>query len=583
MRKRIPTLVVVSLAILASGCQQALSPAPEQPVAITSEPARLPLAEAEQTAARPAVPLTSMQAKAAGLHDGTYNVRSPGLVFQRHGAGLHPRMPDAVDRERYGDFESHGITSVASQPVSTFSIDVDTGSYSNVRRILQEGRLPPKDAVRVEELVNYFRYADPAPADQGQPFRVHTALAPAPWNKDRLLLRIALKAREVDVAELPASNLVFLIDVSGSMNSADKLPLLKRSIRLLTRQMDADDRVTFVVYAGAAGVVLEPTAGDQQAKIEVALEALQAGGSTHGSAGIALAYAKARESFIQGGVNRVILATDGDFNVGTVDQRALLDLIEHERRGGIALTTLGFGRGNLNDDLMEQLANHGNGNYAYIDTLLEAQKVLVEQMGGTLLTLAKDVKIQVEFNPARVAEYRLLGYENRMLRREDFNNDRVDAGEIGAGHSVVALYELTPVGSPAGLIDPLRYGTATAPDHAPKTHGDEYAFVRLRYKAPDAGNSELLSHPVTQAARVASLADTTDDFRFSSAVAAFAQHLRGAIHLRDFGYPDILALARGSRGPDHHGYRADFVRLVRLAQSLDQRPAEVAAADDGQR
>jgi Ca-activated chloride channel family protein len=279
----------------------------------------------------------------------------------------------------------------------------------------------------------------------------------------------------------------------------------------------------------------------------------------------------------------VILATDGDFNVGTVDQRALLDLVERERRGGIALTALGFGRGNLNDDLMEQLADHGNGNYAYIDTLLEAQKVLVEQMGGTLMTLAKDVKIQVEFNPERVAEYRLVGYENRMLRREDFNNDRVDAGEIGAGHSVVALYELIPVGSPGGLIDPLRY--ASVPAQAPPTqaHGDEYAFVRLRYKAPDAENSELLSHPVTQAMRAASIADSSDDFRFSAAVAAFGQQLRGGTHLHGFGYADILALARSSRGADDHGYRADLVRLVGLAQSLDQRPAEVAAADDGKR
>jgi Ca-activated chloride channel family protein len=581
MRNRIPTLVVFSMVFLASACQQAQPP--ERPVTDTAAPARQPLGESQQAASSPSLPVNGRKAAATGVQDGSLNLRSPGLAYHRHGSLSPQALPAQVDRERYGGFESHGITSVATQPVSTFSIDVDTGSYSNVRRMLHEGRLPAKDAVRAEELINYFRYADAAPDDPTLPFRVHTELAPTPWNADTLLLRIALKAREVAADAMPPSNLVFLIDVSGSMNSADKLPLLKRSIRLLTRQMDANDRITLVVYAGAAGVVLEPTAGDRQATIEAALDKLEAGGSTHGSAGIALAYAKARESFIPGGINRVILATDGDFNVGTVDQRALLDLIERERHAGIALTTLGFGRGNLNDDLMEQLADHGNGSYAYIDTLLEAHKVLVEQMGGTLLTVAKDVKIQVEFNPARVAEYRLLGYENRMLRREDFNNDRVDAGEIGAGHSVIALYELTPVGSRGGLIDPLRYGTRPSPDQARKAHGNEYAFVRLRYKAADAEESELLSHPVSAAMRADSLAGSSDDFRFAASVAAFAQQLRGGIHLNGFAYTDILDLARGARGADDHGYRADFIRLVGLAQSLDQRPAEVAAADDSQR
>ena len=581
MRNRIPTLVVFSMVLLASACQQARPP--ERPVTDAAAPARQPLAESQQAATSPTLPVNGRKAAATGVHEGSLNIPSPGLAYHRHGSPSPQALPAEVDRERYASFESHGITSVATQPVSTFSIDVDTGSYSNVRRMLQEGRLPPKDAVRAEELINYFRYADAAPDDPTQPFRVHTELAPTPWNAQTLLLRIALKAREVAADAMPPSNLVFLIDVSGSMNSADKLPLLKRSIRLLTRQMDADDRITLVVYAGAAGVVLEPTAGDRQATIEAALDKLEAGGSTHGSAGIALAYAKARERFIPGGINRVILATDGDFNVGTVDQRALLDLVERERRAGIALTTLGFGRGNLNDSLMEQLADQGNGNYAYIDTLLEAHKVLVEQMGGTLLTLAKDVKIQVEFNPARVAEYRLLGYENRMLRREDFNNDRVDAGEIGAGHSVVALYELTPVGSPGGLIDPPRSGTRPSPDQTRDPHGTEYAFVRLRYKAADAEESELLSHPVSAAMRADSLAESSDDFRFAAAVAAFAQQLRGGIHLNGFAYTDILDLARGARGADDHGYRADFIRLVGLAQSLDQRPAEVAAADDSQR
>ncbi|MGB5561214.1 MAG: YfbK domain-containing protein, partial [Sedimenticolaceae bacterium] len=383
--------------------------------------------------------------------------------------------------------------------------------------------------------------------------------------------------------DLPPSNLVFLIDVSGSMNSPDKLPLLKRSLKLLSARMRAEDRITLVVYAGAAGVVLEPTAGNRQATIEAAIHQLSAGGSTHGSAGIALAYAKAREAFVPGGINRVILATDGDFNVGTVDQRALLDLIERERESGISLTTLGFGSGNFNDRLMEQLADHGNGNYAYIDTLLEAQKVLVEQVGGTLLTLARDVKVQVEFNPARVAEYRLVGYENRALRREDFNNDRVDAGELGAGHSVVALYELSLVGGEGSLIDRLRYGAARA--EKATTHDDELAYVKLRYKAPEGGPSSLLAFAVGGDALSGSLADSTNDFRFSSAVAAFAEHLRGSVHLNGFSYQDILALARGSRGEDGQGYRSDFLRLVALAESLDGRAQEVAMrqADEGDR
>ena len=488
-----------------------------------------------------------------------------------------------VDRENYAHIESHGITQVGTDPVSTFSIDVDTGSYANVRRMLQEGRLPRRDAVRVEEMVNYFAYQDPAPAGRDVPFRVTTELAPTPWNPDTRLLRIALKAWDTPRIDLPPSNLVFLIDVSGSMNSPDKLPLLKRSLKLLSARMRAEDRITLVVYAGAAGVVLEPTAGNRQATIEAALHQLSAGGSTHGSAGIALAYAKAREAFVPGGINRVILATDGDFNVGTVDQRALLDLIERERESGISLTTLGFGSGNFNDRLMEQLADHGNGNYAYIDTLLEAQKVLVEQVGGTLLTLARDVKVQVEFNPARVAEYRLVGYENRALRREDFNNDRVDAGELGAGHSVVALYELSLVGGKGSLIDRLRYGAARA--EKATTHDDELAYVKLRYKAPEGGPSSLLAFAVGGDALSGSLADSTNDFRFSSAVAAFAEHLRGSVHLNGFSYQDILALARGSRGEDGQGYRSDFLRLVALAESLDGRAQEVAMrqADEGDR
>ncbi len=336
-----------------------------------------------------------------------------------------------------------------------------------------------------------------------------------------------------------------------------------------------------MVYAGAAGVVLEPTAGDQTAKIDAALNGLNAGGSTHGSAGIKLAYAKAREAFIAGGINRVILATDGDFNVGTVDHRALLDLIERERKGGISLTTLGFGRGNINDHTMEQLADHGNGNYAYIDTLLEAQKVLVQQRGGTLYTVAGDVKLQIEFNPARVSEYRLIGYENRVLRREDFNNDKVDAGDLGAGHSVVALYEIALTDSPGRRFDALRYAATPVEDATARSA--ELAFVKLRYKPRGNPVSRLLSVPVLETRAIT--AEGSDDLRFAAAVAAFGQHLRGASYLENFGYDEILALARTSRGSDDNGFRSDFLRLVGLAQSLDQRPVKIAERqqDDGNR
>lgn len=562
---------LISTVLLLAACKQARLPAatdiPDSRVPIASSP---PADEADRARREP-MPEMAVRHKAGGQ-----GAMAHGL------ASIHA-MPAAseVDRERYAAIESHGVTLVSSEPVSTFSIDVDTAAYANVRRMLQEGRMPPHDAVRVEEMVNYFRYGDPAPRDRNTPFRVTTQLAPNPWNADTHLLRVALKAWEMPATGLPPSNLVFLIDVSGSMNAPDKLPLLKRSLKLLTNRMRAQDRITLVVYAGAAGVVLEPTAGDRQATIEAALDQLGAGGSTHGSAGIRLAYAKAREAFIKDGINRVILATDGDFNVGTVDQRALLDLIERQREAGIALTTLGFGRGNLNDSLMEQLADHGNGNYAYVDTLLEAQKVLVEQMGGTLLTVAKDVKVQVEFNPARVAEYRLIGYENRVLRREDFNNDRIDAGELGAGHSVVALYELRLAGSRGGLLDPLRYQSKIRAGAA--AHAGEFAFVKLRYKIPQATDSTLLSIPVDEGARVARMALASDDLRFSAAVAAFAQRLRGATYLKDFTYQDILVLARSARGADPYGYRADFVRLVGLAESLDTQTREITARqrDDG--
>jgi Ca-activated chloride channel family protein len=477
------------------------------------------------------------------------------------------RLPaEPLDRETYEHPDLNPVRLVSEHPVSTFSIDVDTGAYANVRRFLNQGRLPPEDAVRIEEMINYFDYGYPATANSGTPFSVSTEIAPAPWNGDALLLQIGIKGYEVPSGSRPPANLVFLVDVSGSMQSPDKLPLLKNAFRLMTGRLGGNDRVAIVVYAGASGLVLESTPGDRKAQILGAFERMRAGGSTNGGAGIRLAYRVAADNFIDEGINRVILATDGDFNVGTVSHESLVDLVERNREAGIALTTLGFGQGNYDDHLLEQLADHGNGNYAYIDTLNEARKVLVEEIDSTLQVIAKDVKIQIEFNPAVVAEYRLIGYENRMLRREDFNNDRIDAGEIGSGHTVTALYELRLVGSGTGLIDPLRYGAATREELAPS--GDELGFLRLRYKAPGADRSALIESPVMRA-DIRRGADTSEDFRFAAAVAAFGQALKGGHYLGTFDLGDVNELARGARGEDRYGYRGEFVSLVALAAAIE--------------
>lgn len=472
--------------------------------------------------------------------------------------------------ENYQTLKDNPVHRAAEQPVSTFSIDVDTGAYANVRRFLNAGQLPPEDAVRVEEMLNYFDYDYPEPESRSAPFRVTTELAQTPWNKESQLLRIGIKGYSVPARERPASNLVFLVDVSGSMQSPDKLPLLKSAFRLLTQQLSAKDHVSLVVYAGATGVVLEPTAGDRKHRILDALGNLEAGGSTNGGAGIELAYRLARDGFIKGGINRVILATDGDFNVGTVNFDALVDIAERERSSGVTLTTLGFGTGNYNERLLEQLADAGDGNYAYVDTLSEARKVLVEELSSTLFTIARDVKIQVEFNPAAVSEYRLIGYENRILAREDFNNDKVDAGDIGAGHRVTALYEIVPTGK-QGRIDPLRYGDKGRDGVIPDKQVGEVAFVRLRYKAPDAsaGNnvSKLIEFPVMAGSLLKAGKESTD-FRFAASVAAFGQKLRGGKYLGEFGYDDIRTLIRPTLEADKQGYRRELLSLVDLAETL---------------
>jgi len=472
-------------------------------------------------------------------------------------------MPGDVDTEHYTHRDTNPVQLVSEQPVSTFSIDVDTGSYTNVRRMLNEGQLPPADAVRAEEFINYFDYGYAPPADREQPFSVTTELAPAPWNAKRQLLLVGIQGYRVPAAEIPASNLVFLIDTSGSMNEPDKLPLLQASLKQLVRELRPQDRVAIVTYAGSAGVALPSTAGDKHATIDAAIDSLDANGSTNGGAGIELAYAQAEQGFIKGGVNRVILATDGDFNVGTVNEEALKTTIEDHRKSGVALTTLGFGEGNYNDAMAVMLADAGNGSHHYIDSLQEGRRVLVDEMSATLLTIAKDVKIQVEFNPSLVQEYRLIGYEKRMLKREDFNNDKVDAGEIGAGANVTAIYEITPKGSDAARIDPLRYG-----DKSPiKSGGSELAFLRLRYKLPGQSDSRLIERPIAAQPEV----HASERLRYAAAVSAFADALRGGKYLDGYGYARIAQLANGARGNDADGYRAGFVQLVKLADGLATR------------
>jgi len=483
------------------------------------------------------------------------------------------------DRDKFTSFESNSTKLVGEQPVSTFSIDVDTASYAFVRRLLKRGALPQKNAVRVEEMINYFPYAYPAPESAEVPFKPSMTLYPTPWNAETKLLHIGIKGLKVDVANMKPKNLVFLIDVSGSMNSADKLPLLKSAFRLLVNELKADDTVSIVTYAGRAGTVLEPTKAKDKHKILAAIDHLRPGGSTAGAAGIQQAYALAQSVRVKEGVNRVILATDGDFNVGISSTAKLKDYIETKRKTGISLSVLGFGQGNLNDALMQTLAQNGNGNAAYIDSLSEARKVLVEEVGSTLVTIAKDVKIQIEFNPQVVSEYRLIGYETRNLRRQDFNNDKIDAGEIGSGHTVTAIYEITPKGAKQ-TVDGLRYKPAEpkkAVGVAP--HGNEYGFLKMRYKLPKQDKSKLISVPIIRDLEKSTLADVSDEVKFATSVAAFGQKLRKESRIADYAYEDILKMATAARGADTFGYRSEFLSLVRLAKSLSGESRQPAKQD----
>ncbi len=473
-----------------------------------------------------------------------------------------PQPPMAAqDTERYPGGVSNPIKQVAQEPVSTFSIDVDTAAYANTRRFLADGRVPPRDAVRVEELINYFDYAYPLPASRSEPFKPFVAVAPSPWSKDRQIVHIGLQGYDIPRDEQPPLNLVFLVDTSGSMWSEDRLPLAKKALGTLIDQLGDRDRVAMVAYAGSAGAVLAPTSGRDKLRMRCALGALQSGGSTAGGQGLALAYALAQQNFDPKAVNRVILLTDGDFNVGVSDPSKLKDFVADKRKTGVYLSVYGFGRGNYNDTMMQALAQNGNGTAAYIDSFDEARKLFRDDFSGSLFPIADDVKLQVEFNPYQVSEYRLIGYETRMLAREDFNNDQVDAGEVGSGASVTALYEITRVGATPSS-DPLRY-TSARPEAAPSA---ELAFLKVRYKLPGKTESVLMQRPITRADVSDSLAAAPESTRWALAVAAFGQKLRGDPWISaDFGWQQVIDLAQGARGADEFGLRAEFVKLARGA------------------
>ncbi|MEM7766814.1 MAG: VWA domain-containing protein [Pseudomonadota bacterium] len=551
----------VALAALLTACETAEDGAePGDPGTVTEAEAPAPLAE------NITVTGSRKQEREAAMHGRTAD---QAMAMEAPAGALPPQavpqpLPGDVDTERYEDVEINPVKLVSEEPVSTFSIDVDTASYANVRRFLNRGVLPPKDAVRLEELINYFDYAYPLPEAEGSPFASHVSIAPSPWAEGRELMQIGVQGYELDLDERPPLNLTLLIDVSGSMSDPNKLPLAKQALAMLVDQLGEADTVAIAVYAGAAGEILPPTPGTEKGKILAAFENLDAGGSTAGGEGLRLAYALAERNFDPDGVNRVMLLTDGDFNVGINDPERLEDFVSRKRETGIYLSVLGFGEGNYNDALMQKIAQTGNGMASYVDTLNEARKVLDEDLTSNLFPIADDVKIQVEFNPAAIAEYRLIGYETRLLNREDFNNDAVDAGEIGAGASVTAIYEVTPVGSDARLIDESRYQPAAESSG----NADEYAFLKLRHKAPGEDTSTLVTEPITVASRVDDLAEAPSWARFATAVAGYGQLLRGDPYTSpNWDYDRVIELAQSAKGDDPFGYRAEFINLARLAKT----------------
>jgi len=486
---------------------------------------------------------------------------SPAAVYD-----VQETAPHVTNTERYQKQPDQPVKAVAQEPVSTFSIDVDTGSYANVRRFLNDGGLPPEDAVRIEEIVNYFPYNYPLPTGT-HPFAIHTQTVDSPWQPEAKLIKIGIQAQDLAKKELPPANLVFLVDVSGSMNEPDKLPLVKKTLRILTEQLRPQDKVTLITYADGEALVLPPTSGDNKDEILRAINKLQAGGSTAGESALKMAYEQAQKAYVKNGINRILLATDGDFNVGVSSTDALKSMVAEKRKSGISLTTLGFGTDNYNEDMMEQIADAGDGNYSYIDNEKEAKKVLQQQLTSTLATVAQDVKIQVEFNPATVKEYRLVGYTNRTLRNEDFNNDKVDAGDIGSGHSVTAIYEIIPQGK-QGWLNESRYQKAPAASGGK----NEYAFVKVRYKLPGQSTSKLIEQAVPAVS--IPLAQADEDTRLALAAASYAQALRGGEYNGKLDWDAIEQMAKQAKGKDPFGLQKEFVELVKIAKSLSSKQAQ---------
>lgn len=534
-----------------------------------------PLAEASTAPAAPPPPAIAPAPMSVGVTGNSVARRAPGLsnYAPMPSQRLIVPMPLPQGADKFPDKDANKAVLVAEQPVSTFSADVDTASYAFVRRMLSAGRMPPAAAVRVEEMVNYFPYHYAGPRDRSKPFAIGTEVMPSPWKAGNQLVHIAVRGYDIQAAGRPRANVVLLVDVSGSMMPPDRLPLLQQGFRLFAEQLQPDDTVSIVSYANGTRTVLEPTTGRDKAKILAAIDSLSAGGGTAGGEGLRRAYEMASQHFDPKAVNRVILATDGDFNLGMTDPKQLEKFIVDKRKTGIYLSIFGVGEGNLNDALMQRLAQSGNGNAAYIDSLLEARKAMSEELGSTMFPIANDVKVQVEFNPEQVAAYRLIGYETRMLQRQDFKDDKVDAGDMGAGHTVTAIYEITPAAAAANLVDPPRYAGNRPDAKGGSKHGkrgDELCFVKLRYKLPGEAASRLIEQPVRSDAAHDRFDAAPDDQRFAVAVAAFGQRLRGETAVADVSYADIARLANDARGDDRDGYRAEFVRLVRMAESLDK-------------
>ena len=571
--KRHPLALMITLAILQSGCsykdampqQQSNTPSPEYPTSLKEDALISQEADIMATNQAPMPQRANLKKEklaqsqearvAAKMAVGA--AMSPPMVYGMMDTQAMPRE----ERDKFEHFKDNVVKQVATDPVSTFSLDVDTASYALVRQSIQQGRLPAADAVRTEELINYFNYPYPK-ANNEHPFAVDTEISTAPWQPDHYLLRIGVQAQDSHISAMPPANLVFLVDVSGSMSDVNKLPLVISSLQMLTQQLRPQDTVSLVVYAGRTEVVLEPS--NNKADILAALGRLQAGGSTAGTSALALAYKMARKGYIKDGINRILMATDGDFNVGVTDTNQIKDMVKRERETGVTLSTLGFGQGNFNDAMMEQIADVGNGNYSYIDSLNEARKVLVDELSSTFNTVAKDVKVQIEFNPDQVSEYRLIGYENRQLNREDFNNDKVDAGDVGAGKSVTAIYEITPKTAQAS-VDALRYQKDQAKT---KPISKELAFLKIRYKKPNADKSILWTQPLVMPKTVISFNNASESQRFATAVAGFGQLLRQSSNMGQLSYAQVAQIAQQAKGFDNTGAKAEFIQLVKNAQAL---------------